>query len=325
MRIPTHHRNTDLDSVLFQVERRPLHIPTEEAGAQTMRQIDRFEAIVDVETDYVFSVVSKDYHLITNERALELGALCFAEVFTESRIGNMELFNIVMPRTRSFCHVDYIQKEDTFEPWPGDKWSLFLRVTNSYNRTKLLRFSLGFCRWICTNGMIMGRQGISFRFQHTRSDIGDDVSFESTYGDLEKLKGKFVDRLHSLRSITIPPNMVLPLVLKVLEIRVGDKDFDKPKRSARLIRFHKQIRFLIDKYLGEVGENAYALTNIITEYANAPSLSISPAGSMDQIQQRCWEWVESDSVESWADELGVYRAGALKLEEYAIAEAGGRT
>jgi len=159
-------RNTNLKDAFFPVEQRSIfmELPQNNKGKRDLKLISRFEAIVDAERDHVFSVVAEGYRLITNEEAVKLGEKCFCTVFSQSTADSMTIFNIITPKTRSFCHIDFIYEKGRFEPWQGDQWVPFLRVTNSYNRMKPLRFDLGFCRWICTNGMIFGAKSITFRY-----------------------------------------------------------------------------------------------------------------------------------------------------------------
>lgn len=84
--------------------------------------------------------MTHDCQLVTNEMADELGQVLMHRVFNTLTADDLECFNIVMPQSRSFCQIDLIQKGADFEPWQGDKWIAFLRITNSYNRTRRLRY-----------------------------------------------------------------------------------------------------------------------------------------------------------------------------------------
>ena len=145
----------DPAEAFFPVEMRPLFMPTAE-DLDKYQQLKRHFAVVDVERQHPFAVVTDDYELVTNKAAYDMAAEVMKKVFHTTQIGDMECLNITMPKTRSFCHIDLIHKTADFSPWEKDKWTAFLRISNSYNRTRLLRFELGFCRWICLNGIIFG-------------------------------------------------------------------------------------------------------------------------------------------------------------------------
>ena len=138
------------------------------------------------------------YRLVKNGEALKLGEQCFRQVFSAPTADGMEIFNIIQPSTCSFCHVDFLHKGRTLEPWQGDRWWPYLRMTNSYNRTKPLRFDLGFCRGICTNGVIFGREQIVFRYYHTREQIDVEGKFQVDATRLKKLETVFLEQMHGL-------------------------------------------------------------------------------------------------------------------------------
>ena len=71
-----------------------------------------------------------------------------------------------MPATRSWAHIDLTAEGLEFAPIDKDPWLPFLRVTNSYNRSRALGFTVGVCRSICTNGMIFGEQSLKLKVTH---------------------------------------------------------------------------------------------------------------------------------------------------------------
>ena len=104
--------------------------------------LDRHFAVVDVERTRPFAVVTDDYELITNEQAFEQAEAVMRRVFNTTSIRDFECLNVTMPKTRSFCPIDLIHRSADFNPWEEDSWTAFLRISNSYNRTRLLRFEL---------------------------------------------------------------------------------------------------------------------------------------------------------------------------------------
>ncbi|MCB9124540.1 MAG: hypothetical protein H6643_08505 [Caldilineaceae bacterium] len=120
-----------LKQVLFPVEERPIFqiaqtprqadLFTQGTAAQ-FEQIPRFKAIVDAESGHVFAVVVDSYALVPNAIAIDLGKQCFATIFGADAADSMELFNVVMPRKRSFCHVDFVYRQGAVGPAPRDLW-----------------------------------------------------------------------------------------------------------------------------------------------------------------------------------------------------------
>lgn len=294
--------NKNLASVLFEVEQRPIYIKYSQPPSPTLfddpdgrkpffSEVDRFQAVVDVERDYVFSVVANGYKLISNEEAVALGKECFKSVFSRTTSDGMEVFNITMPKTRSFCHIDFVHKESDFKPWENDKWSPFLRVTNSYNRTKLLRFDLGFCRWICENGMIFGNKSITFRYTHTHGAI-EKVEFKTSFGELKKLETEFIENLRNLKRFNVPEKQMLPMVCKAFDLKVNADDLSKPKRAEQLREFRNHVNYLTAKYYAEMDSTAYAALNIITDFATRPKSFISQETMVDILQKRSGAWMD---------------------------------
>ena len=295
--------NTDLKTVLFPVELRPVFLRDEKppkavehdtaTAVAEYRAVPRFLATVDLERNHTFAVVSESYRLVANAEAVRLGRQCFRQVFRQETVEGMEVYNIIMPKTRSFCHIDFIHRGHTIEPWGGDKWGPYLRITNSYNRTKPLRFDLGFCRWICTNGMIFGRENIILRYYHSKDKIGLEDKFEINFGRLKDFEDRFVERMRNLKSYAVPRDHLLALVCKALGVKVEPADLHDRKKRKRLFDFRDRVVGLTQKYTSELGSNGYGILNIITDLASRPSLYISQESMVDPLQKRCGDWVSS--------------------------------
>jgi hypothetical protein len=262
----------------------------EPAARDRYRQIKRFQAVMDAESEYVFAIVTGRYQLVTNEQAIELGKECFRKVFSQTTAESMEVYNIIQPTTRSFCHIDFMHPGEGFEPWKGDRWVPFLRVTNSYNRTKPLRFDVGFCRWICANGVIFGEQSITYSAPHTNGRMIGAVKFKTAFESLKDLEKRFIERLHNLQRYYVPQDQMLPLVCKALGVRATPEDVKKPKRAQELHGFREKVKTLTESYFKELGPNGYAAFNVITDFASRPQSYISPEAKIDQLQKRSGDW-----------------------------------
>lgn len=322
-------RNTDIQTLLFPVETRPVYF--RDAGKDlfghevtdptpTYRKVNRFVAVVDVERNYTFAVVADGYRLIKNEEALKLGAQCFLRVFSTPTADGMEVFNVIQPSTRSFCHVDYIFAGHSLEPWQGDKWWPYLRVTNSYNRTKPLRFDLGFCRWICTNGVIFGGEHIVFRYYHTQNQIDMEADFKAEANKLRRLETEFIEHMHNLERFPVPKEHMLALACRAFNIHITEKDFRQPRRREQLVGFKTEIAKLTTRYFKELGPNGYAALNVLSDFAARPCGYISETAMIDPLQKRCGEWTVNflDAIQQpafdYAKYLGPFAKAARELD-----------
>lgn len=293
-------RHTDVNSILFPVLEQPVfHYPwvtSESWDGQSADEggpclIPGLKAIVDAERNHVFAVVSEEYRLVHNRDALGFAAACFEAVFQMSR-ASMEIFNIIMPTTRSLCHVDFIPKGATFGVARDDAWTPFLRVTNSYNRSRSLRFDIGFCRWICTNGMIFGKHSISFDYPHTNRNLRDGIQFRTPFAHFSDIQRLFIDQMNRLRAVVMPHALHFALACYVFDITFDSKALARPERLRRLMSLRERIQSLSSQYSRELGHNAYAALNTLSDYASNPYARLTTTGSIDSLQQRIGSWLD---------------------------------
>lgn len=309
----------DVKEAFFPVELRPVYMPSPKL-AQGYHPLDRHFAVVDVEHDRAFSVVTDDYQLVTNQEAYERAAEVMQKVFQVTKLNDLECLNITMPQTRSFCHIDLIHGEADFSPFERDQWTAFLRITNSYNRTRKLHFELGFCRWICLNGMIFGAKSIEFSYAHTRRGIDRSMRFQNNIGDIRKLETQLTEQLHQLKRYHVPETEMLPLVCRAFDVRVSEDLDAESKRADELRTFREQIRELTQRYFGDMGAHGYAALNVLTDFASRPVGVMAPETRIHAFQQRASAWME-DFVQaiqrrefSFDAYLGEYRDVASRLE-----------
>lgn len=281
----------DLAEAFFPVEMRPLFMLSAD-GLDKYRQLKRHLAVIDVERQHPFAVVTDDYQLVTNKAAYDMATEVMKKVFHTTQISDMACLNITMPKTRSFCHIDLIHKTADFSPWEQDKWTAFLRISNSYNRTRLLRFELGFCRWICLNGMIFGSKSIEFSYAHTRRGVDRIDRFAENIGDIRKLETALTEKLHQLKRYHVPEKEMLPLLCRAFNIKATKDVVEKQRRVEDLLALRDQTRNLTKLYFTEMGPHGYAALNVLTDYASRPVGGIAPEASMHGLQQKAGSWMD---------------------------------
>jgi hypothetical protein len=275
----------------FPVELRPVFMPST-GDANTQIKLPRHFAVVDIERNHPFAVVTDDYELVTNQQAYDQAAEIMKQVFQTTKMEDFACLNITMPASRSFCHIDLIHQSSNFEPWEKDKWTPFIRITNSYNRTRLLRFELGFCRWICLNGMIFGAKSIEYSYSHTKRGTDRVHRFVENIGDIRKLEAQLIERLHQLRRYYVPESNMLAILCRAFDIRIGKDVLEKPRRVEALRVLRNQVHQLTKNYFSEIGPHGYAALNVLTEYATQPAGVIAPEASMHSLQQKCGNWMD---------------------------------
>ena len=281
----------DPAEAFFPVEMRPLFMPAAD-GLEKYQRLKRHFAVVDVERESPFAVVTDEYELVTNKSAYDMAAEVMKKVFHTTQIGDMECLNITMPKTRSFCHIDLIHKDADFSPWQDDKWIAFLRISNSYNRTRLLRVELGFCRWICLNGIIFGSKSIEFSYAHTRRGMNRIERFVENIGDIRKLETALTEKLHQLKRYHVPEKEMLPLLCRAFDIKATQEVLEKQRRVDDLLDLREQTKSLTQSYFSEMGAHGYAALNVLTDFASRPAGVIAPEASMHGLQQKAGSWMD---------------------------------
>ena len=281
----------NINDVLFPVELRPVFVENLKGDlfSNTFRPIHGFCAVIAVDNDYVFSVVAQNYKLVANEEAIRLGEICFEQIFTLINKKDMKLFNIIMPKTRSFCHVDFTYDKGIFSPFTADPWMPYIRITNSYNRMFALNFDLGFCRGICRNGVIFGKKNIEFKFHHNRAGKNPEAEFSLRAGEFANIESQFIESLKNLKRYHVPRKFMWPLTCKVFEYTITETPSE---RQQQIITGRKErVTLLSHKYFDSLGENGYAALNVLTDFATRPVGVISAEGTIDLLQKKTGEWI----------------------------------
>jgi hypothetical protein len=208
------------------------------------------KVLVNSDTNNPISIISSDYEICTNREAYE----------------KIEVFNIISPLTRSFCHIDLITPEKRFRVG-NDEFQPFVRVTNSYNRMFKLYFRIGVCRSICKNGVIFDEDSIEFSYNHVRG-ARKTLDFKIKTDAMKKILDRFKEDVEILMEHNCEGKYLFPMFRKALALNA--------KKEESEVQQNGQLRFdevessffnLLGKYSAELGENYYALYNAITDIA----------------------------------------------------------
>lgn len=289
----------------FPVELKPVFIQSsrqsddlfDDVGYQAL---PRHFAVVESESDHVFAVVTENYKLVTNQQAYELAAEALKTVFNFTSLADMACLKIIMPKTRSFCHIDLIHKESDFEPWKDDQWIPFIRITNSYNRTHRLRFEIGFCRLTNLNEVIFESKSVEISFAHTKQLHDIMLRWHENLGEIKELEIEFVNQLRNLERFHVPRRWMLPLACKVFGVQLNPKSSISSNKIKELTLFRNAIEWLTNDYFSALGEQGYAALNVLMDYASQPVGVMSPENRIDGYQRKAGDWINdfSQQIES---------------------------
>ena len=286
----------------FPVELKPVFIQSSQQSGDLFgyHALPRHFAVVESESDHVFAVVTENYKLVTNQQAYELAAEALKVVFDFTVLKDMACLKIIMPKTRSFCHIDLIHKESDFEPWKDDQWIPFIRITNSYNRTHRLRFEIGFCRLTNLNEVIFESKSVEISFAHTKQLHEEMRRWHENLSEIKALEQLFIGQLHNLQRFHVPARWMLPLACKVFDVKIPIGTPIKPRRIDELIQFRNSITDLTSDYFFALGEQGYAALNVLTDYASRPTGVIAPENMIDGFQHKAGDWINdfSEKIEN---------------------------
>ncbi|MEI8273168.1 MAG: DUF932 domain-containing protein [Paludibacter sp.] len=302
-------RNTNISEILFPVECKPVFLENQRKPLSGFKAIT---ASIPEKGEVTFSVVSNSYELITNVDALEMGKTIHKKLFPDATSNSFEVFNVISPDTKSFCQIDIIDKNYALNIWEKEVYLPFIRIQNSYNRTRILKFDIGFCRKLCDNGVIFEQGTVSVNFRHTKTSFkGIDIN-NIDVSHLKRLEEDFIQKAKKSVEVELPQKYFVPLAAKVLNRNFNLKEKNEEKRKLileKLNEFVLQIELYTDRYIHteNMGETAYAFFNVITDYAsNNDKLQ---ANAINGLQASCGSWLNLIPIEiikptfSWENEV----------------------
>lgn len=274
-----------VDQPFFPVSKVRVH------ASNTGHAFRRGWAVVSDDRREIFSIVTEDYQLVSNMRAYELGRQAFAFVFGPDAAARLRLFHVTMPATRSWAHIDLTADGLGFTPLDDDRWLPFLRVTNSYNRSRALGFAVGVCRSICANGMIFDEKSLKLTVAHT-TGVNLERRIVEVFARRRFDAAGCRDKLEKLTRLSAPEEGFLAGILEILKVNVPTEPPRKVARRDAWSRLGPWLRSLGEKYRNDLGATAYALVNAASEYASDPKAPLMNPARVGALQFRCGNWVD---------------------------------
>mgnify|MGYP002624727230 CR=1 FL=1 len=183
---------------------------------------------------------------------------------------------------------DEIKKEDPFTP--------FLRVTNSFNGARALRFDIGFLRKHCSNGVIFEEEVATIRAAHNAEALAR-LKIEIQSRSLPQMWEEFSKFLDSVREIKMSSEQSILAVNSVLRLpdpQPGDRTARKDALAALAEDFFSRLK----RYRNELGPNAYAVFNTLTDIAARPPESVPFQKQRDTLEKRSGRWLKDLARES---------------------------
>ena len=260
-RSPTHR----LEDVLYEVKLQEVFSdfrPPSSPSASLIQTPD-FRAVVNQSNGQIISIVSKNYQLISNEVAIEKGKQIFTQLYPWVKGNELIPYKVVAPASKASAHIDLIHEAVDFKVWDQETWLPFLRTTNSYNRSVALSYEIGFVRKLCSNGVLFNKRSIKLKYLHNK---GNTVDVIHAANQIKTTSNLFADQCLSLKDYAIPKELMFALVCQILNINLElPHDNQMKKKINSLENLIELTKILTTRYTNELGSNAYAAFNVVTD------------------------------------------------------------
>lgn len=222
-----------------------------------------YRAVVNQSNGQIISIVGRNYQLITNEKAIEMGKQIFTQLYPNVNPDELIPYKVVAPKSVASAHIDLIHQSVDFKVWGQETWLPFLRTSNSYNRSIALSFEIGFVRKLCSNGVLFNKKSMKLKYLHTKSNR---IEIQSDIKQIEAASNVFTDQCTSLKNYTMPKELMFALVCQILNVGLelpNESQFRKKMNS--LENLVELTKVLTARYTNELGTNAYTAFNIVTD------------------------------------------------------------
>jgi hypothetical protein len=143
--------------------------------------------------------------------------------------------------------------------------------------------------------MILREIIIQFKFVHLRRELRETIRFEVADERLTKAKKSFGEYIGALHSCNVSREYFEPLLKCVLMLSAPAKLKPKTPETEDWRDLQGHIREMSNRYADEIGENAYAVFNAITEFASHPPTNRCLHRDRHSLQRLAGAWLNSFS------------------------------
>ena len=284
-------RDISVESLLFGVEQ----VPIEAVGARGRVLVPGKKALLNAANGMVLGVVSRDYKVVTNQEAVQIARDVCAKAFPGIAPLEWEAKRASAPRTLSYAFIDLMHRTHVLnymgnEGDESDPFTPFLRVTNSFNGARALRFDIGFLRQHCSNGVIFEEKVATFTAAHNAEAL-EKLKLEITARSLDQLWREFTDFIGSVRSVTMSAEQSEHALAAVLHLPAFNEG-DSEARREGIEALNQDTGVRLTGYRSALGENAYAVFNTLTDIAARPPESRYFQKDRDTLEKRAGRWLK---------------------------------
>lgn len=310
-----------LEELFFPVQLRLLYWEEEPPlmGPVHVKECDpAFFGVLDVDKSRIFAAVTQGYLLITNQVAYNFGCEIAQILFHTESKDDIKCIHAELSSNRAVCQIDLRSKLDIGQPLMNEGWCFFMRVINSYNKTKKLEYIVGFFNVAHGYGFLDNTIAISAntahynQFRSYQMDIWKQIKEKEHV--IKQLELTFLSKISTLKQLLISKESILPMFCKVFGIK--KTNINSPQHQSLIDTknyIEKQATDLTQQY----GQNAYALLNVFAEYEYKYDTN-SLRFLLRQDQFKLGKWVDDLIVNSKAADFSLYNY--IGKEAYDAAE-----
>ena len=304
-------RDIAVDSLFFGVEQFPVEAVANLDGKERRIVVPGRKALLNAASGMVLGIVSRDYRVVTNKEAVEIAREVCAKAFPGIAPLEWDATRASAPRTLSYAFIDLMHRTHVLNYMgnggdESDPFTPFLRVTNSFNGARALRFDIGFLRQHCSNGVIFEEKVATFTAAHNAEAL-EKLKLEITARSLDQLWSEFTDFISRVRSVAMSAAQSERALAAVLHLP-GFKEDDSKARREEIEALNRDTGARLTGYRNALGENAYAVFNTLTDIAARPPESRYFQKDRDTLEKRAGRWLKQLSVQR--------RAPAFYLEKF---------
>jgi hypothetical protein len=287
--------DVSIQDLLFGVDQVPVEAVIGTNGHTRRITIPGKKALVNQRTGHILGVVSRDYRVVTNQEAVDLAREACRIAFPGVSPMEWEAKRASAPRTLSYSHIDLMHRTHVLNYYDtgvgqSDPFTPFIRVTNSFNGARALRFDIGFMRKHCSNGVIFEEEVATIKASHSKEAL-DQLKIEIQSRSLPKMWEEFSNFLTSIRSIKMDTDQSSLALSTVIRLPVPKSD-DKPARKEDLNALSADFTSRLANYRQELGPNAYAVFNTLTDIAARPPENPHFQKNRDTLEKRAGRWLK---------------------------------
>ena len=279
---------------LFAIEEAPVFAAVTRNGATKYLAAPHRKALIAADSGRIVGIVGDGYRVFTNQQAIDLCQQFCRDAFPDTTPSEWIYELGHGPSTRSWAAMDIRHRSHTMnllgvEGGPSDIYTPFARITNSYNGSRALRIDVGFMRKHCENGIIFEQNAATVSVPHTREGI-HSIKMASPFSGMAALCDMFRDTLNGVRAVSVTRDEARSLVRLVIGWPQLSKE-PKPMDRVDQERLDADLESRLDAYFHELGENAYAAFNTMTDIAARPPQSNRFRRDRPNLERRAGAWL----------------------------------